>query len=125
MESVTPTAESCFSYPDVCENAPRWVYSDDKPDKETISVTVNGLRRLLRIAHEAQGMAGHLMLDGANDLYASAATPEKAGALFRELSTVWCEDSLVMSRLFVTEDGKAVAHHDPEVDSAGIAPWER
>lgn len=113
-----------MAYPDVIENARAWVYSDDKPDKKTITVTVHGLRRLLRIAHKAQPMVGHLVLGSTSDTYADAATPKKTAALLNELSTIWCECNLVMSRLFVTEDGKAVAHHDSEVDAAGIAPWE-
>lgn len=124
MEVVIPAEESCLSYPDVVQNARLWVYSDKKPDKETITVTVHGLRRLLRVARQSQFVVMHAILGKKTDLYADDNTPGRLASLANELSKIWCEDDVVMSRLFVTDDGKACAHPDKEIDDAGIPPWE-
>lgn len=130
MDFVVPSAGSPFSYPEVTENANHFVWSDDrpKPENETIIVTAHGLRRLLRFVSDAQRVcawAAYRDHPRMAELYASEATQEKCAKLFRESATIFCEGSLVMSRLFVTRDGKVIAHKDDEVDAAGIPPWER
>ena len=116
-----------MSYPDVVPGARKWAWSDDKPPNgETITVTVHGLRRLLRIAQRAYGISAHHLLREHNDnLYANCCTPEKLRALMNETSSIWCEGNLVMSRLFVTEDGKEIRHYNDDVDEGSAAPWSQ
>lgn len=125
MESVVAN-ESMMSYPPVAAGATQWVWSDKKPDDETIRVTVHGLRRLLRIAAKAYPYVATQCFSGkAKEIYAKEFTRDGAWALLNELSSVFCEGDLVMSRLFVTPDGKAVAHQDEEIDRDSMAPWEK
>jgi len=130
METVCfnePRGELAMSYPDVVHGAREWVWSDEQPPEgDTITVTVHGLRRLLRIASQAYGVAAHhLLREQGDDLYADRCTPEKLRALMNETSSIWCEGNLVMSRLFVTEDGKEIRHYNDDVDDGSAAPWAK
>ena len=98
----------------------------------TVCVTEHGLRRLLRLAAKVFPLVHQLRLYTCGKevpphmfgLYAGECTPEILAEMGNESSTIWCEGTLVMSRLFV-EDGKVYAHPDEEVDAAGIPPWEK
>jgi hypothetical protein len=125
MEKVV-AADSVFEHPEVTDDASDFAWSDAKPKEETIRVTVHGLRRLLRIAAKAWPFAMLQLASNADlkEMYAGEVSPEKVSEFLNELSSVWCEGELVISRLFVTDDGKAIAHSDEEIDAKGKAPWE-
>lgn len=123
MDTVCPTEGHCMAYPDVLENATRWVWSDEKPPQETVTVTAHGLRRLLRLASQCQRFA--LAAAVSDEKVFPAPSGKELAAILNETSSVWCEGDLVMSRLFVTADGKAIAHCDEEVDAASVPPWEK
>lgn len=129
METVCHTENHLLCYPDVTPGAARFAARDDHPgDNEIVRVTAHGLRRLLRIALKAQQIAGWAAFrehPDAASVFADGATPEKCRDLFQQTAAVWCEGNLVMSRLFVDKDGRAIRHKDGEVDEASIAPWER
>ena len=59
-----------------------------------------------------------------NKIYEQEATQVSAIELLNEISTVWCEGDLVMSRLFIDKEGNAVAHPNKEIDDCSIPPWE-
>jgi len=131
METICLSEGSMMSYPDVVWGGARWAWSDARPGdgKEVITVTVHGLRRLLRIASLAWPFAAHLLYSGnpgydADPIYAEKVNMARAAELANELSSIWCEGNLVMSRLFVSEDGKAIVHPDKEVDDKSKFPWE-
>lgn len=118
----------CVEYPEVCEGATSWALSDDRPKEETIMVTAHGLRRLLRIARMAQGLAFFSIYkpeSGIRNPFAEFGTPENISELMNKTTAVWCEGDLVMSRLFVAQDGQAVRHPNPEIDCESVEPWNR
>lgn len=122
MEVVMPSEGSCFSYPQIMPGAREWVWSDEIPERgETITVTVHGLRRLLRLANEVFPLAMHIIEP--NDAW--KVTEENLHKALRESSSMWCDGELVMSRLFVTDDGKVIAHPNEDVDAKSIFPWEK
>ncbi|MDY6810955.1 MAG: hypothetical protein SW127_18400 [Actinomycetota bacterium] len=126
MDVYCPTADSDFAYPDVMPGATAFVVSEDKPTQDTVLVTAYGLRRLLRFVANVQPLLIQTAVPDMAECYRDALTPEKIRTMLNESCKIWCEGDLVMSRLFVTTDGKAViAHKDPEVDAAGIPPWEQ
>lgn len=126
METVCENDGSNLCYPAVAQGATEWAWSNEKPKDEIVKVSAHGLRRLLRAASQSYAfVASSIGSPDISELYKDRVTPEKARALLGELSTIWCEGELVMSRLFVTENGELVAHKDAEVDDAGTAPWDR
>lgn len=122
MNTVCHTEGDYFSYPEVTRGCTDWVFSDARPKDDTVRVTCHGLRRLLRLAARAQTVATGAIVN-------TDAPPEetrtKLVEIMREASTIWCEGDLVMSRLFVDDEGNAIAHCDKEVDEASIPPWEK
>lgn len=141
-QQVTPMptvvhSHSEITYTEVTPGATAWVWSD-KPLKGTVLVTEHGLRRLLRLAKRAWGIGKYANLKslpaetqaelskiGMDKLYDRDVEPEKMAAFLNECCTIFCEGDLVMSRLFVDEQGRAIAHQDEEVDEASIPPWEK
>lgn len=126
-EPVYCADNSTISYPEVLPNVDRWLWSNDAV-KGQILVTEDGLRRLLRFASKVWPT---LMCTSLRDLPADMIEPWKRGLekerlteLLNESSAIFCEGSLVMSRLFVSEDGRPVAHPDEEVDAAAVAAWK-
>lgn len=125
MPTVCPSEGSMLSYPEVMPNADRWLW-DDARRKGTVLVTEHGLRRLLRLVKQSQAiLMFHTMKPSGDNPWAEDVAFDKIAPLARESASIFCEGSLVMSRLFVTPDGAAIAHPDEEVDSASIPPWER
>ncbi len=124
-EVVIHTGNSMMAYPEVTPNATAWAWSDQPNPKGdgTIRVTEHGLRRLLRIASQVYPHVAMNAYEGIAELrqmYAEEVNREAAVKLLNELSSIWCEGDLVMSRLFVDEQGRPIAHKDAEVDAAAV-----
>lgn len=129
MKTVCHTENSGMCYPEVTPGANAWVWSDQPNPKGdgTVRVTEHGLRRLLRIAAKAWPVVSylaHAKCPEMQECYVRDVEPKKLAALLNELSSIFCEGDLVMSRLLVTPNGEAIRHKDHEVDEKGIPPWE-
>ena len=125
MENVyVPSENSAMSYPEVTPGATKFAMSDDPHGDGTIRVTVHGIRRLLRLAKKVFPVAFVMESKDAEvaELYAEQCSPEVLREMMNESSSIWCEDDLVMSRLFVANDGTPIAHKDAEIDARGIPP---
>lgn len=114
-ETVVHNADSILSYPEITPGADAWLWSDE-PMKGTVLVTENGLRRLLRLVSKVQGPLMAMAIPQAKDTFMHDTTEKDLLELVNESSGIFCEGSLVMSRLFVDEKGRVVVHANPEVD---------
>lgn len=123
METVLQVDSPCC-YCEVTPGIRDWIYDDERPEKETVVVTAHGLRRLLRATHASLGVV-FAAFHGGDDEFDERLERENLVPLMKELCTMWCEDEIVMSRLFVDDEGRAIRHQDDDVDAAGIPPWER
>lgn len=91
-----------------------WVYSDE-PDASTVLVTREGLRRLLRAAGDDRWqLATSLMLiqagreKDAREMYPDVFTTKGIARMMNESSKISCEGEIVVSGLFVGDDGKPI-----------------
>lgn len=119
---VVPQEGSVFEYPEVSPGADAWLWSDT-PALGTLTVTEDGLRRLLRLISNSHGVLFFSLFRDKPELaeaWKYDVTSENLQKLLDESSKIFCEGSLVMSRLFVDGEGRAVAHPDEEVDKSAV-----
>lgn len=88
--------ELCAAYPEVFTGATQWGYSDRRQFfGGIVCVTEDGLRGLLKFIKRTQ----RYFLDRIT-ADPSSMTPDEM-KLFGDTSSIWCEDDLVVSGLFV------------------------
>ena len=120
-ETVCPAQHSPLSYPEVFPGATDWLWSDADPHKR-ITVTAHGLRRLLRLIARIAAADIKSVLDALDK-----GPPDgpfmvpRQDELMNEASSIHCEGDLVVSRLFVSEDGREIRHPEEEVDATAVA----
>lgn len=131
LEPVLCYRPGNMCYPEIIPGINGWLHSDT-PHFRTITVSEWGLRRLLRFVYATQAKIDDDRFAAVKDgKTIEASAPEirehfkRWGDLYRQACSIFCEGDLVMSRLFVTEDGSVAAHHDEDIDEFGIPPHER
>lgn len=96
------------AYPEIISGITSWVWTDGPDETPNITVARDGLRRVLRAIRVMQEVVilRALGQECAND---------KLAAALNASSKVWCEGDLVVSGLFVDDDGNPIVHPNPEI----------
>jgi hypothetical protein len=107
------------AFPEVLPGAIDWVYSN-KPDDGNITVTREGLRKLLIMSKHVWTLALAAFLqsigktDDAKDMYPETFDSAWLAKRMNESSSVFCEGKLIVSGLFTDKDGKPVINECAE-----------
>lgn len=126
METVCYTGDSLLQFPEVVPGGREFVYSDEPATHDTVTVTVHGLRRLLRFVAQVQPLLMQTAMPQMAECYTHGeCSKERVTEMLNEACSIWCEGNLVMSRLLVDESGRVLVHSCQAVDVPGVPPWER
>lgn len=111
--------EFCEAYPEVLPGVSE-EYGGDEPLAGNVTVTREGLRKLLAITHDAFGVAMASMILSKDRTvkhpYQDRMTPKALADLCNRSSKVWCEGKLIASGLFIDSEGYPIINECAEGD---------